>query len=270
MATREIAQQFDALAPAYDATRTPLDPAILERMAGVLRARRLQRILEVGVGTGRIAGPLSAHGFRITGADVSNGMLAGARGRGLVRLVRASGYRLPFARATFDAVLFVHVLHVLDDPRRALREAVRVAREGAVGLVHPTPPGDSSRSDEAEDDPRRLVYDLLAEDGYPVRRGRGGPAVLERRLLASVPPDELVVIGEREGEEPLARRLDFLDRGASRHLLGIPPERVEAAVARARARVGDRTVRFHRVEALAFWRRAPPDVGAENLPAEPP
>lgn len=262
MATREIARQFDALAPAYDATRAPLDAATLARIAEVLREHRLRRLLEVGVGTGRVAGPLSSLGFRDTGADVSKGMLSGARRRGLDRLVRASGYRLPFARDAFDVVLFVHVLHVLDDPHRALREAVRVAREGAVGLVHPAPPGGPERSDETEDDPRRIVYELLAENGYPVRGGRGGPATLERRLLASLPPDELVVVGEREGEEPLARRLDFLDRGASRHLLGIPPERVDSAVARARTRLGERTVRYRRIDALAFWHRAPGGGGS--------
>jgi ArsR family transcriptional regulator len=48
-------------------------------------------------------------------------------------------YRLPFADgsaiAGFDAVIFHQVLHYLDDPQSALREAMRVTRRGGRILI---------------------------------------------------------------------------------------------------------------------------------------
>ncbi len=267
MSTLEVAKAFDIVATAYDATREPADPATIDAVAAVLRARGARRLLEVGVGTGRISLALAARGFELVGADVSRGMLARARSKGVDRLVRAVASRLPFPSGAFDAVLFVHVLHLLDDPRRALREAVRVGRLGAFALLRPT----DGRRDPIEGsalNPRRIVYDRLAREGYP-RRGRGlGPGPRERRLLAEEPPDELLVVAEADVTEPLARRLDLLANGASRHVVGIPPDVLARAVAEAREAVGDRTVRYHRVDALAVWntslvrrRRASPPKG---------
>ncbi len=252
MSTREVAEAFDIVATAYDATRQPAAPATIDAVAAALRARGALRLLEVGVGTARISLALAARGFELVGADVSRGMLVRARSKGVDRLVRATAFRLPFRSGAFDAVLFVHVLHLLDDPRRALREAGRVGRLGAFALLRPT----DGRRDPVEGsafDPRRIVYDRLAREGYP-RPDRGtGPGARERRLLADEPPDELVVVAEGDVTEPLARRLDLLAQGASRHVVGIPPDVLARAVAEARAAVGDRTVRFHRVDALAIW-----------------
>ena len=79
---------------------------------------------------------LSPHAKRAVGIDVSPEMLAIARDRLLrenlshaqVRL--ADTYRLPFAAASFDAVLFHQVLHYLDDPGAAVAESARVMRPG--------------------------------------------------------------------------------------------------------------------------------------------
>ena len=52
---------------------------------------------------------------------------------------RGDVYRLPFAdgdaKSGFDAVLFHQVLHYLDDPQAALREATRVAKPGGRILI---------------------------------------------------------------------------------------------------------------------------------------
>ena len=251
MPTRDVAAQFDQISAVYDETRDPLDPDTVDRLSDALRASGVRSILEVGVGTGRVARPLLDRGFEVTGLDASAGMMERARAKGVDRLVRGSGYRLPFEDGAFDATLFVHVLHVLDDPGAAIREATRVGRRGAFALVHP-------RSEEAadggrrEEEPRRIVRQILEEQGFPMTP-RSSPWVKERDLLTQLPPDSLRVVREADVTETLRSRLDRLARRGQRRLLAVPPEVLARAIAIARDRVGERTVTYHRVEALAEW-----------------
>jgi hypothetical protein len=94
--------------------------------------------------------------------------------------------------------------------------------------------------------------------------------------LRAVPPDRLEVVADRTETEPLGRRLDMIEMGAARGFLHVPPEVLRRAVSEARAQVGDRTVTYRRVEALATWNRAPPpttipidDGPSEGTPSPP-
>jgi SAM-dependent methyltransferase len=255
MPGREVPKAFDEISKVYDETRDPLDEATLDRVSQILRDQRIERLLEIGVGTGRVALPLVQRGLEVTGIDASRGMLARARGKRLDRLVRGSAYALPFADGAFDAGLFVHVLHLLDDPAAALRESCRVGRAGAYAIVRP-PRGDRpERFEGSPSDPRRIVYDLLASEGYPIPARDGGPRARESRLLRSLPPDRLEVVTDREVTEPLSRRIDMLERRGSRHVLHIPAEVLQRATTEARRRIGDRTITYRRTEALATWTR---------------
>src|ERR1044072_1317228 len=94
---------------------------------------RLDSVLDAGTGTGRMLELLSPYIKRGIGIDVSVEMLAIARdrlgqaGAFNCQVRRGDVYRLPFADGQpgsgFDAVLFHQVLHFLDDPQTALREA---------------------------------------------------------------------------------------------------------------------------------------------------
>jgi len=260
MPTHEVAEAFDQISVVYDSTRDPLDPATLYAIAARLHAKGIRTVLEVGVGTGRIAAPLVGHGFDVTGLDASLGMLEVAHSKGLTRLVRGNAYRMPFGDLAFDTTLFVHVLHLLDHAALALREAVRVGRQGATALVHPAVTGPTDPLDSSEHEPRRLVYGYLARAGYRVPGPAGGPRTRERALLGEFPPDDLTIIGDRMVTEPLAKRVDMLARRGSRHTLEVPTDVLERAVAAARAEIGDRTITYRRVEALATWSTAPAEL----------
>lgn len=265
MSARTVAEAFDEISKVYDDTRDPLDAETLERFASALRTAEIGRLLEVGVGTGRVAAPLAARGFRLTGVDASRGMLARARGKGLDRLVRGNALRLPFRDDAVDATLFVHVLHIFDDPVRALAEGVRVGRQGAFALVHP--PGTGARGPGRGSEMRGILREVLAEEGYVLPEWPT-PAVRERDLLQRLPPDSVVIVSDREITESLAARLDRLAKRGHRNLLRVPPEALRRAVAIARERVGDRTVTYRSVEALATWSSDRWDArGAEAAPA---
>lgn len=71
---------FDRAAEYYDRTRVT-DPEALEETLGLLE-RELGgrgRLLEIGVGTGALAVPLSERGHHVVGVDISPAMLAQLR-----------------------------------------------------------------------------------------------------------------------------------------------------------------------------------------------
>ena len=258
--------EFDEISEVYDCTREPLDARSVHAIAETLRGWGIRRVLEVGVGTGRIAGPLTHEGLEVTGVDASRGMLARARAKGLPRLIRASAYRLPLADRALDGALFVHVLHVLDDPFGALAEACRATRFGAAALVRPPRPPPVAGADPQ--DARRLVFEQLRRDGVPVpERARGGPMSRERELLTQAPPDRLATISEDDVTERLSEQLSMFERRASRWRLRVPAEQLARAVAAARVQVGEATRTYRRVRALALWSVPPRPLPRGTGPA---
>ena len=81
-----------------------------------------------------MAAELVRRGFRVTGLDQSEEMLAVARHRLEidVELVQASAESIPFPDATFDHVTFTYLLRYVDDPGATLAELARVVRPGGT------------------------------------------------------------------------------------------------------------------------------------------
>ena len=130
---------FDRAAEFYDRTRTISEhamDALLAFLMGELRDRA--PILEIGVGTGRLAVPLHRAGAAMVGADLSPAMLGKlvdkTRDTRLPVAV-ADATRLPFRSGAFESVVAAHVLHLIPAWRTALHEVVRVLRSGGVILL---------------------------------------------------------------------------------------------------------------------------------------
>ncbi|HQE91293.1 MAG TPA: methyltransferase domain-containing protein [Anaerolineae bacterium] len=134
---------YDALAPTYnrrfeeDKDRPATARTLLE-LAGNLN---VQRVLEVGCGTGRWLAELHTFTKHCYGLDPSKGMLAQAYGRNLrLRLARGRGERLPFSDAMFDLVYCVNAIHHMDGQQTFIQEARRVLRDGgALAVIGMTP-----------------------------------------------------------------------------------------------------------------------------------
>lgn len=132
---------FDRAATFYDRTRglpAEAESWLADAVRRDTRLRAGSRVLEVGVGTGRIALPLARNGYRYTGVDLSAEMMRVLRakpgGRRLA-LLRADVARLPFADRVFDAVVAVHIFHLIGEWPAAMDEVRRVLRPGGL-LLH--------------------------------------------------------------------------------------------------------------------------------------
>lgn len=69
----------DAIADVYDELYGAMDPG--DAVAAIATLANGRRVLELGVGTGRIAAPLAAAGVDVSGIDVSEPMLARLRAK---------------------------------------------------------------------------------------------------------------------------------------------------------------------------------------------
>ena len=194
-------------------------------------------MLEVGCGTGVIAGELARLGdARVVGLDVAGGMLAFARRQeGGVTYVQGDAHELPFTAGSFDAVVCHYLLLWLADPARAVREMARLVRPGGAVLACAEPDyggrvdhppelallgrlqAEALRQQGADPDLGRQLGELFVAAGLQatvgVMAGRwdipaspGGGfeaewAMRERDLAGLIPPEEL-------------RRLRSVDRQA--------------------------------------------------------
>ena len=140
-ATLREQRAYDRHSRWYDLTQWPMEAFRLGRLRQRLWDQvQGQRILEVGVGTGRNL-PYYPAQSRVVAVDLSPGMLRRAvkraeRAGRHVDFVLADAQNLPFREGSFDAVTATCVFCSVPDPVPGLRELRRVSRrEGSTLLL---------------------------------------------------------------------------------------------------------------------------------------
>lgn len=131
----------------YDESRI-VDTGCLNAAVGYLAnsfpPSRFRRLLEPGIGTGRIAIPFAENGFEVAGVDISGRMLAVLRkrmaesGRALpLAFGQADAASLPFPAGCFDIAVAVHLFYFIGQWKMAVDELLRVVRPGGpLILMH--------------------------------------------------------------------------------------------------------------------------------------
>jgi ubiquinone/menaquinone biosynthesis C-methylase UbiE len=94
------------------------------------------KILDVGCGTGHLAGELMRRGYQAWGVDFSEGMVRYAcEHYGADRFQMGDIERIPFPDNTFDGVMSLGVMEYLSSDEPALREMWRVLKPGGVAVI---------------------------------------------------------------------------------------------------------------------------------------
>jgi len=197
-------------------------------------------MLDVGVGTGRFAFPLGERGLQIVGVDISVPMMRQARRKGLRGLVRADGRRLPFRDHTFDAVLIVHLLHLVNDWIEVVHEIGRVSSRLVMAVIS-TPWGSPVLQDYLK---------FREEMGYPLRRGLNHA---ETDLSLLVAPS-----GRRHAVDHTSTRnaetaISALERGDYAISWDLPKELHSQIIERLRSKYGQNDYSRKYVCEVATW-----------------
>jgi len=137
----QVERMFDAISPRYDLLNRlcsfGVDQRWRKRLVRALRAHAPQNVLDVATGTADLALLAARSGMRVTGVDISAGMLAGGRRKierahmsDRVRLIQADSGALPFDDAAFDAAMVAFGVRNFEDLEQGLKEIRRTVRPG--------------------------------------------------------------------------------------------------------------------------------------------
>jgi SAM-dependent methyltransferase len=155
---------------------------------GMLELSPGDRIIDVGCGPGNYTRYMAdaVAGGLVVGIDASDAMVAAAAqrsGRANAAYLRGDACALPFEDGTFDAACSAGVIHLLEEPMRALDEIVRVLTPGG-----------------------RLALFVTCAKGDEARQSRGGMTYFGRDEV----PDALRKHGLLDVNQRVFRRGQFI------------------------------------------------------------
>lgn len=141
---------FETHAGDWDAIRSlhVAESEVEAAMAAALGDLPIDRLIDIGTGTGRMLELFAPKAKSALGIDRSSEMLRLARaklsGQGLANaeLRQADLYALPMTDDEADAAILHHVLHFAQQPGAAIREAARVLSDGGRLLIADFAPHD--------------------------------------------------------------------------------------------------------------------------------
>ncbi len=137
----QVERMFDAISPKYDLLNRVFsmgtDQAWRRRVMRLVAEEPVHHLLDVATGTADLALMAAKQVDRVTGVDISAGMLAHGREKvakahltDRVQLVQGDAADLPFAESTFDAITVAFGVRNFEDLDRGLRGMLRVLKPG--------------------------------------------------------------------------------------------------------------------------------------------
>lgn len=137
---KNIEQQFGPQANAYLTSTVHAQGEDLSQITGLVSGIPQAQVLDLGCGAGHVSFQVAPLVKAVTAYDLSEQMLTvvatAATDRGLHNITTRQGVAesLPFADASFDAVLSRYSAHHWQDLEQALREVHRVVKPGGMAI----------------------------------------------------------------------------------------------------------------------------------------
>lgn len=144
----QVAMMFDTIAPEYDRLdhilSLNIDRSWRRKVARKVRTLHPEKILDVASGTGDLAVAMAKRmpGARITGGDISEGMLAIGRLKAhkkrvddRIEFIVADAELLPFPDGSFDVATAAFGVRNFQDVPQGLSEMCRVLRPGGEVFI---------------------------------------------------------------------------------------------------------------------------------------
>ena len=148
----------------------------VEPLLDAARVRPNMRLLDIACGPGVASARAAALGARVTGADFSPEMIGEAQRRHPEIVFKAAdAEQLPFADASFDAVVSNFGIHHVEWPERAIADARRVLAPGGTFAF-------TFWAAPQENTAWRLIFDAIAKYGHtnvPMPAGNDAHATRE-------------------------------------------------------------------------------------------
>ncbi|NCX33755.1 MAG: demethylmenaquinone methyltransferase [Actinobacteria bacterium] len=135
-----VATMFDAVARRYDLVNDLLSlgrtKAWRKKVVKIIKPVSGMKILDIAAGPGSSSEPLYKAGADVISLDFSDGMLEqGRKARPYLKFVKGDALKLPFGDNEFDVTTISFGLRNTKDYEAALREALRVTKEGGRMVI---------------------------------------------------------------------------------------------------------------------------------------
>ena len=200
---------WDRVAGVYDLFGKIYNGKVNREMCGTVATEvgPDDRVLECACGTGLITAAVAGQCSKLVATDYSEGMLKQTRKKcgsyPNVEIRTADILNLPFPDEAFDAVIAANVIHLLDDPYKALSELDRVCRPGGKLIIPTYVNKDKAKGFDKTMD--KAGADFKQEFTYESYRtffaGAGYTNIRTKRTDGRVPCAIAVIIKQHMGRE---------------------------------------------------------------------
>lgn len=209
---------FETIADIYDDTRS-LPKSTMKEIIVIIadELKHSRRVLDLGVGTGRFAEPLSKKGIDILGVDISEAMIKKAQLKDIDNLILGDACVLPFKDSSFDSIICVHVLHLIENCDEVLREIKRVGGEKLLSVINKK--SQFSVMDEYKN--------ALSECNFKLEFH----GVRERDIKEKLLPEKKILIEPFRDIKSIGERLILLEKRKHSYTYNTPNQVHECAIA---------------------------------------
>lgn len=234
--------EFDRVVDIYDTTRGAPSPDTIKILVEELNECKCKSVLDMGVGTGRIAKPLLEYKFKIIGIDVSRSMIKLAKEKSIVKVVVGDVCKTPFRDRRFDCALLVHMLHLIANWYDLLSETRRVTRKKLLSIAGKFEPEKLSIRHLYLDKVRfygfRQVYDIEGK---------------EIELAKLVKPEKSQMISSFYETRNLDEIIDLLDKRKTSITWGVPDNIHNRVIEELRKKYSSKRIEYHFSNFLLTW-----------------